>query len=105
MTLSVLPVSRVTFAVTPATLLIILGRPEKPEPTMVTVDVLPTVTAPATREALNGSTNVTFVAAEATTRYVVGPAFVAVTRHVPGLSALSEVPETVQPADEPAATV
>jgi hypothetical protein len=72
---------------------------------MVTVEVLPTLTVPATRMAFRGSTNVTVVAFEDTAMYVVDPAFVAVTRHVPALVALSEVPDTVQPADEPAATV
>jgi hypothetical protein len=72
---------------------------------MVIVDVLPTVTVPATRVAWKGTTNVTLVAADETAMYVVDPAFVAVTRHVPALAACSEAPDTVQPADEPAATV
>jgi hypothetical protein len=105
MTRSVRPESAATLAVTPATLQIILGRPLKPEPTIVTVDVLPTVTVPATRVALKGSTKVTFVAAEDATMFVASPALVAVTRHVPALLALSEVPERVQPADDPAAKV
>lgn len=53
---------------------------------------------PATRVTLKGSTNVTFVAAEEITMYVVVAAFVAVTRHEPALVALTVFPETVQPA-------
>jgi hypothetical protein len=105
-TVSDLPVSRVTLAVIPATLLITLGRPKKPEPRIVTVVLLPTHTAPATRVALGpGTTNVTVVAENETARLVMDAAFVAVTKHVPTLVTVNEAPDTVQPVAVPFVTL
>jgi hypothetical protein len=89
----------------PPTLLITLGRPLNPEPTIVIVVVLPLITAPATRVALSGRTKETVVAGDEAPMYVVSAAFVAVTLHVPERLAVSEFPLKLQPAEEPAARV
>jgi hypothetical protein len=105
-TVSDLPVSRVTLAVIPATLLITLGRPKKPEPRIVTVVLLPTHTAPATRVALGpGTTNVTVVAGLEIARLVMEAAFVAVTMHVPTLVTVNELADTTQPVAVPFVTL
>lgn len=69
----------------------------------MTVVVLPTTMAPATRVAFSGTTKDTLAAADVAAMYVVSPAFVAVTLHVPARLAVSAFPDKVQPADEPAA--
>src|ERR1700689_840595 len=68
------PVSLKTFAVVPACVLVIVGRPENAVPTMVIIVVLPATTNPTTLTALNGLTKVTVVAADETARLVVDAA-------------------------------
>ena len=97
--------SPVTLALTPATLAMIRGRPLKPVPVIVILEVRPATTAPMTRMAFRGSTNVTFVAADEAGWWVVSPAFVEVTVHAPALRAVNSFPDTLQPADDPAARV
>jgi hypothetical protein len=81
------------------------GRPENPVPTIVTVVVLPTTIAPATRVAFSGTTKETVAAGDVERMYVESPAFVASTLQVPARLALSAFPDKVQPADDPAARV
>lgn len=53
LTVSKVPVSRKTTATVPASLLVILGNPEKPLPAMVSVTVLPIMADPLTLTASN----------------------------------------------------
>lgn len=82
-----------------------MGRPEKAVPMIVIVVVLPGTTKPTTLTALKGFTKVTVVAADETARLVVEAALVAVTRHVPRLVTVSDVPVTTHPSAVPGTAV
>ena len=100
-----LPVSRVTMALKPATLLVTLGRPEKLYPVTVMFPFLPFVTDPTTRSALGADEIVTVVADEIPVAYGIAAALVAVTMHVPPVVAVSAPFVIVQPVAVPLVTV
>jgi hypothetical protein len=77
------PESRDTVALKPATLLAILGRPEKLYPVTVTVVLRAFHTAPTSRTAFGADETVTVVATDVAGAYVVAAALYAVTMQVP----------------------
>jgi hypothetical protein len=72
---------------------------------MVIIDVLPATTKPTTLTALNGFTKVTVVATDEAARLVREAALVAVTRQVPKLVTVSDVPVTTHPSAVPGTAV
>jgi hypothetical protein len=72
---------------------------------MVTLDLRPTVGAPAIRKIFGADEMVTVVTADNADAYGDAAALVAVTRHVPAVVAFSELPVIVQPVAVPLVTV
>jgi hypothetical protein len=101
---SSLPVSRVTMALKPATLLMALGRPEKLYPKIVTDVLRPIVRIPTSRSAL-GADEIVMVFIVVAAAYGDAAAFVAVTMHVPDVDALRAPPVIAHPVAVPFATV
>jgi hypothetical protein len=100
-----LPVSRDTIALKPATLLKILGRPEKLYPVTVTVVLRAFQTAPTSLTAFGADEIVTVVATETPFAYGATAALVAVTMQVPAFVTLSALPVMAQPVAVPLVTL